>query len=147
VPKSSRNLSGLLSDPPKPLPDDSADAPTAPDEAPAVEEAPAADIVDLRSEPTVAEATPAAEEVTTATRRRRPELAAPAPSAPASAAAPVGGGDAAATVRLHQPAANALSDAWLDQRMYVNPKLSEPEFASEIVRLGFAVFERRNRKQ
>jgi hypothetical protein len=149
VPKGSRNFSGLLSDPPRPLPDDD-DATTAAAEVPAVEEAPPADIVDLRK-PAVpesaAEATPRAEEVTTAAGRQRPARQASAPSAPVPAAAPASGGDAAATVRLHQPAANALNDAWLDQRMHVNPKLSKPEFASEIVRLGLAAFERRNKKQ
>ena len=54
-----------------------------------------------------------------------------------------GEGRAALTIRLHEPAAVALNSAWLHQRMHVNPKLSYPEFASEIVRLGLAVFERR----
>jgi hypothetical protein len=49
---------------------------------------------------------------------------------------------AAKTIRLHPPAAAALNSAWLHQRMHVNPKLSYPEFASEIVRLGLAAFER-----
>ena len=48
----------------------------------------------------------------------------------------------ATTIRLHMPAAVALNSAWLHQRMRVNPKLSYPEFASEIVRLGLAAFER-----
>jgi hypothetical protein len=30
--------------------------------------------------------------------------------------------------------------------MHVNPKLSYPEFASEIVRLGLAAFERKTRR-
>jgi hypothetical protein len=51
-------------------------------------------------------------------------------------------GRAATTIRLRPAAAAALNSAWLHQRMHVNPKLSYPEFASEIVRLGLAAFER-----
>ena len=47
----------------------------------------------------------------------------------------------AATIRLRPTAAAALNSAWLYQRTHVNPKLSYPEFASEIVRLGLAAFE------
>lgn len=60
---------------------------------------------------------------------------------PASAGL-AGEGRVATTIRLRLPAAAALNSAWLHQRMHVNPKLSYPEFASEIVRLGLAAFER-----
>jgi hypothetical protein len=49
----------------------------------------------------------------------------------------------ALTIRLRRPAAAALNSAWLDQRTKVNPRLSYPEFASEIVRLGLDAFKRR----
>ena len=89
---SSRKFQGLLTDAPKPLPDD--------------------------EEPESAEL-PGAEGPV-------PAAAAPEPvSVPGTAAA-----------------AAALNSAWLDQRMHVNPKLSYPEFASEIVRLGLAAFKR-----
>ncbi|MBV9095102.1 MAG: hypothetical protein JO132_14705 [Streptosporangiaceae bacterium] len=60
----------------------------------------------------------------------------------ASPAGPAGEGRAATTIRLRPQAAAALNNAWLYQRMHVNPTLSYPEFASEIVRLGLAAFER-----
>ena len=60
-----------------------------------------------------------------------------------SPAGSAGEARAARTVRLHGPAAEALNSAWLDQRMHVDPKLSYPEFASEIVRLGLAAFKRK----
>jgi hypothetical protein len=52
----------------------------------------------------------------------------------------------AATIRLRPTAAAALNSAWLYQRMHVNPRLSYPEFASEIVRLGLAAFEPQTRE-
>jgi hypothetical protein len=58
-----------------------------------------------------------------------------------SSAVPAVEGRAATTIRLRPAAAAALNSAWLYQRMHVNPKLSYPEFASEIVRLGLAAFE------
>jgi hypothetical protein len=63
-----------------------------------------------------------------------------APEAPASPSTGEQAGEwrAARTIRLHEPAAAALNSAWLHERMTVNPKLSYPEFASEIVRLGLA---------
>ena len=65
------------------------------------------------------------------------------PGAPApSPTAPAVEGRVATTIRLRPAAAAALNSAWLYQRMHVNPKLSYPEFASEIVRLGLAAFER-----
>ena len=65
---------------------------------------------------------------------------------PSSPAGPAGEARAAMTVRLRPQAAAALNSAWLDQRMHVNPKLSYPEFASEIVRLGLAAFERQAKR-
>ena len=58
-----------------------------------------------------------------------------------SPAVPAVEGRPATTIRLRPAAAAALNSAWLYQRMHVNPKLSYPEFASEIVRLGLAAFE------
>ena len=62
-------------------------------------------------------------------------------------AAPSGEERAATTIRLHRPAAVALNQAWLNERMHVNPILSKPEFASEIVRLGLAAFERQAKRR
>ena len=67
--------------------------------------------------------------------RARPGVPAPSPGGPAME------GRVATTIRLRPAAAVALNSAWLYQRMHVNPKLSYPEFASEIVRLGLAAFE------
>jgi hypothetical protein len=64
-----------------------------------------------------------------------------------SPAVPAVEGRAATTIRLRPAAAAALNSAWLYQRMHVNPKLSYPEFASEIVRLGLAAFEPQTRRQ
>jgi hypothetical protein len=65
------------------------------------------------------------------------------PGTPALLPDPEAGRRAATTIRLRPLAAAALNTAWLHQRMHVNPKLSYyPEFASEIVRLGRAAFER-----
>jgi hypothetical protein len=69
-----------------------------------------------------------------------PGISAPSPAVPAAERR------AATTIRLRAPAAAALNSAWLRQRMQVNPKLSYPEFASEIVRLGLAAFERQEKQ-
>jgi hypothetical protein len=128
VPSSARKFEGLLTGAPSPLPDD--------EEAPAAAELP---VSSGRPEPTAARARgprrPAASRPESARTERE---ALPSPSLGELA----GEGRAALTIRLHEPAAVALNSAWLHQRMYVNPKLSYPEFASEIVRLGLAVFER-----
>jgi len=63
-----------------------------------------------------------------------------------SSDAPAAKGQAATTIRLRPEAAAALNSSWLYQRMHVNPKLSYPEFASEIVRLGLAAFEHQARQ-
>ena len=60
--------------------------------------------------------------------------------------APAGEERVATTIRLRRLAAVALNGAWLDERRNVNPKLSYPEFASEIARLGLAAFERRAKR-
>jgi len=75
--------------------------------------------------------------------RAEPTRLAPGPGTPApSPAAPAVEGRVATTIRLHPAAAAALNSTWLHQRMHVNPRLSYPEFASEIVQLGLAAFER-----
>ena len=48
---------------------------------------------------------------------------------------------AAMTIRLHAAAAEPLNEAWLNERRTRDPKLSYPEFASMIVRLGLAAYE------
>ena len=74
--------------------------------------------------------------------RAEPTRLAPGPGIPMpSSAVPAVEGQAATTIRLRPAAAAALNSVWLYQRMHVNPKLSYPEFASEIVRLGLAAFE------
>lgn len=74
--------------------------------------------------------------------RAEPTQQAPGPGIQVpSSAVPAVEGRAATTIRLRPAAAAALNSAWLYQRMHVNPKLSYPEFASEIVRLGLAAFE------
>jgi hypothetical protein len=64
-----------------------------------------------------------------------------AASKPAQAPRPRG----ATTVRLRPPAADALSEAWLDERQQTDPKLSYPEFASMIVLRGLADYKRERR--
>ena len=49
---------------------------------------------------------------------------------------------AATTVRLRPSAAEPLNAAWLDERRRNDPKLSYPEFASRIVSLGLAAYEK-----
>ena len=149
-----RSFSGLITEPPKPLPDDDDDVPAPASEVvrPLVEVVPrtaaavsdsSPEVVDLREtadEPvgTASATEPSASEPTAAKASVGGSSTASAP-----APEPVTKGDAANTIRLHQGAANALNDAWLDQRMHVDPKLSKPAFASEIVRLGLAAFESR----
>jgi hypothetical protein len=149
VPRSSRTFQGLLTDAPKPLPDDDEPQPTtlsgtgrhdlaaaaqdpvsAPESAAAAAEAHAGELGGQpasRPEPT------------------RPATGTGTPP-PSSSAGPTGEVRAAMTIRLRPQAAAALNSAWLDQRMHVNPKLSYPEFASEIVRLGLAAFERQAKR-
>lgn len=141
MPKPRSGFSGLLTSPPAPLPDD--------DDQPAV---PPADVV---AEPVPSLAQPPAEvrpidslSAQRAEQVREPRRRDAKESASATApAAPSGEERAATTIRLHQPAAVALNQAWLNERMHVNPILSKPEFASEIVRLGLAAFERQAKRR
>jgi hypothetical protein len=48
------------------------------------------------------------------------------------------------TVRLRQPAANALREAWLEEK-HTNVLLSYPEFASEVVLDGLKARKRRRK--
>ena len=145
MPRASRGFQGLLTAAPVPLPDDE---PQAPAEPPGV---------NGRTGPAAAAAEPASQAravVAAATvpaggpggqAAARPEPARPVTESGApvpSSASPAVEGRVATTIRLRLPAAAALNSAWLQQRMHVNPKLSYPEFASEIVRLGLAAFER-----
>jgi hypothetical protein len=79
--------------------------------------------------------------------RAEPTQLAPGPGIPVPSSAVLAvEGRAATTIRLRPAAAAALNSAWLYRRMHVNPKLSYPEFASEIVRLGLASFERQAKR-
>lgn len=141
MPKPRSGFSGLLTSPPAPLPDD--------DDQPAV---PAAEVV---AGPGPSPAQPPAEvrtidslSVQRAGQVREPRRRdAKEPAGATAPGAPPGEERAATTIRLHQPAAVALNQAWLNERMHVNPILSKPEFASEIVRLGLAAFERQAKRR
>ena len=145
APKSRSGFSGLLTSPPAPLPDD--------DDQPAVS---SAEVV-AEPEPEPAPAPPPAEvrridslSAQRADQVREPQRrAARESTVPTASVAPVAtaGERAATTIRLHQPAAAALNQAWLNERMHVNPTLSKPEFASEIVRLGLVAFERQAKRR
>jgi hypothetical protein len=143
VPKSSRGsrgFTGLLTAP-TPLPDDDASpVPAEPSAGEPEQQVPA-------SAPAagMAAVAPAGEPGGQAPSRSKPArpVTEPGTSPPSSPTQPIGQERAATTIRLHPPAATALNSAWLNQRMHVNPKLSYPEFASEIVRLGLAAFERK----
>jgi hypothetical protein len=142
VPSSSRKFQGLLTDPPKPLPDDdqflTAELPGAVGPEPAA----------AASEPLpalAAAAAPAGKPGRRPASRPESEGSAAASGTPAPAG-PAGETRAATTVRLRPQAAVELNSAWLEQRMHVNPKLSYPEFASEIVRLGLAAFKRQAKR-
>lgn len=60
-------------------------------------------------------------------------------------AASVSSATAATTIRLRPAAAEPLNAAWLNERRLSDPKLSYPEFASMIVRLGLAAYEEQQR--
>lgn len=113
-----RTKFSLLSEPPQPLPEEGERA-----EAPAA--APA-------GPPALSAGTPAS--ARPAPRRSGPTPVAPAVTAPA-----------ALTVRLRRSAAEPLNQAWLSERQTTDPKLSYPEFASMIVQLGLAAWERKQR--
>jgi hypothetical protein len=141
MPSSSRKFKGLLTEAPKPLPDDDESQPTELTGAEKPEPA-AAEPVSTPGAAAVAAPKPGGERGGRASRPRSVRAVPDAGTQPSSSAVPAGEARAATTIRLHQPAAAALNSAWLDQRMHVNPKLSYPEFASEIVRLGLAAFKR-----
>ena len=136
-----RKFQGLLTDAPKPLPDDDGPRPAESPDTANVEPAVTAPVPVPVSEA----ATTSAGEPGGRTEPTRPATGTGTPP-PSSSPSPAGEARAAATVRLRPQAAAALNSAWLDQRMHVNPKLSYPEFASEIVRLGLAAFERKARR-
>lgn len=146
MPRTSRGFQGLLTAAPAPLPDD--DEPQVPAELLSVNERTGGAAVALESASpagavVAAAAVPAGEPGGQAASR--PEPARPVTGTGTLAPSPAGPaveGRVATTIRLRLPAATALNSAWLRQRMHVNPKLSYPEFASEIVRLGLAAFER-----
>ena len=143
MPSSSRKFKGLLTEAPKPLPDD--DEPRSAELTGAERPEPDTAAPQPVSAPAAAAAAAAAPGGEPGSRASRPRSVRPVPDAepqPSSSAGPAAGARAATTIRLHPPAAAALNSAWLDQRMHVNPKLSYPEFASEIVRLGLAAFKR-----
>jgi hypothetical protein len=147
VPRPSRGFQGLLTVAPVPLPDD--DEPQAPEPSGADGRTGPAAAVPEPTPPSGARAAAAAAAVSADEPGGQPAsqaepirpVAGPGIPAP-SPAAPAVEGRVATTIRLRPTAAAALNSAWLDQRMRVNPKLSYPEFASEIVRLGLAAFER-----
>jgi hypothetical protein len=142
VPRQSRGFQGLLTAAPAPLPDD--DESQAPDPPAATGGARPADAV---PEPTSPSRASVAEPGGQAESRAESARSAPGSAAPAlSPDAPAVEGRAATTIRLRPATAAALNSAWLYQRMHVNPKLSYPEFASEIVRLGLAAFEHQARQ-
>lgn len=123
----SKKFSGLLTEP-KPIPDDDGDGPGL--ESPEAQPAP-------QAQP----ATPQS-----AARSRRPQPSDPAQLTPAPTSATPAGADtppASRTIRLHASAAEPLNAAWLNERRTTNPKLSYPEFASMIVNLGLAAYEKR----
>ena len=140
MPRPSRKFEGLLTDAPRPLPDDDEPQPAELTDAERPEPAAAAPEQTSAPEAAVAAATSQGEP---GSHGSRPKSAGPVASAETSSAGTAREAPAARTVRLHGPAAEALNSAWLDQRMHVNPKLSYPEFASEIVRLGLAAFKRK----
>jgi hypothetical protein len=150
VPRSARSFQGLLTAAPKPLPDD--DEPDASAEPSGADEKlePAAEEPGSRSAPETVETVAAnqggapQDQAASQSKPASPvtQHEAPAPTSPAGTV----GERVATTIRLHHPAAAALNSAWLHQRMHVNPKLSYPEFASEIVRLGLAAFERQAKR-
>jgi hypothetical protein len=145
VPRPSRTFQGLLTDAPRPLPDDEPQ-PTAPSGSGRHDLAAAAqDPVSAPEAAPAAAAAHAGESKRPAVRRSRSARPAADTETPSSGGLVVEA-RAAETVRLRPQAAAALNSAWLDQRMHVNPKLSYPEFASEIVRLGLAAFERQAKR-
>ena len=117
MPTPKRKFSSLLTEPPKPLPDD--------------------------DEPPVRQAPPLAQQPASA---RRASAARPEPDPPQAQPAATSA-RAAMTIRLHASAAEPLNTAWLNERRLRDPKLSYPEFASMIVRLGLTAYEKQQARQ
>ena len=78
---------------------------------------------------------------------RRTRRGAPTAAGTRSALTGTGEKRSAATVRLHQPAADALYDAFLDERRNLDPRMSYPQFASRIVMAGLDSERRRQARQ
>jgi hypothetical protein len=95
--------------------------------------------------PDAAEAGPAAAQEPEKPAEPRPAVRSRPPAVPATV--PAVAPPAALTVRLRRSAAEPLQEAWLRERQLRDPKLSYPEFASQIVALGLAAFERRQARQ
>jgi hypothetical protein len=77
------------------------------------------------------------------TKQPRPRKGSATTTQPASDALATPIAPAATTIRLRRSAAEPLNEAWLNERRLGDPKLSYPEFASMIVQLGLAAYERR----
>ncbi len=132
MPSRSRpTFSGLLSEPPAPLPDD--DEPTGPTSSPLTGVPPAATPV-----PPVAAETPAPTVQLVVAEGPEPTDATPEIQTDGRELA------APTTIRLRKPAAIALRHQWLEEKRR-NVLLSYPEFASEIVRLGLEAYQSRGR--
>lgn len=131
MPTNRRGFSGLLSDPPKPLPDEESSSPK-----PAVE-LHAVPTEEVRTAKKTTKKRPATEPV--ATSQPAPE---PVPQAKSPAAAPLPKASdskqtserrAATSIRIHQPEADDLEAAWLSAKS-VDLRLSYTEFASRLIR-------------
>lgn len=123
-----RSFSGLLSDPPTPLPDVEDDQPIHAEE-PAIIIPPAAPAPDRDIVATPHVDAPAATppEVEPPDRRKSRTRSAPT------------------TVRLRQSAADALEAAWLEERRTGDPRISATEFASRAVQAGLGVMRKHGR--
>jgi hypothetical protein len=140
VPNSSRGKFSLISQP-QALPDDDTPpaGPRQTEQGPQTEQG-----REQAAPPGPAKSGQALKAPTSPARSAPPVAAAPKPSQPEGkieAEAPVTA-RAASTVRLRPSAAEPLNAAWLDERRRNNPKLSYPEFASRIVSLGLAAYEK-----
>ena len=134
MPKPTRRFGGLIT-PPEPLPepeDEHAEL-TAAGERAAVPEI-------AGPGPEVVPAAPAPPSLAS-------DDAGPADAAAEQASPPETGKPVVPTIRLHQPAARALRAAWLGERRIGDPTLSFPTFASEIVILGLAAFDRKRKRR
>lgn len=133
-------FSSLLSAPPTPIPDDEEAAPEGerePKRASSTRRLAAAS----EARPATAPRHPAQPKVQPPrTEAHTPEVI--DEPTPAPTPAPTATSSVATTVRLRPSAAEPLNAAWLDERRRNNPKLSYPEFASMIVSLGLAAYQK-----